>query len=190
MAELDGGVASARGTGHWSWRGLTHLWEAAGAVALVALMLHTVGNALSRSITDSPWGGTLEYVEFWYLPLIAFMGMVTAQAQRGHVEARLLFDRLPATAQVIVQVVAYLLTLAIFLAFGYFSALEAMEARDLELTGGISEIPIWQAMFVVPAAFFAMSLFVAGDLTRHVMSIRGAADRDVHRSTPSSGGPA
>lgn len=140
----------------------------AAAAVTIAMMLHVTWNALSRSFLDSPVHGTLEYTQFWYLPIVAFVGIVTAQRSKEHIEARLLFDHVPAKAQPIVQAGTDLLTLALALALAYYTFEMAMESMDIGRTAGVSGVTIWPATFAAPLAFALFAVWLVVDLVGSV----------------------
>lgn len=156
----------------------------AGAAALVTItmMLHVTFNALSRTFRSAPLHGTLEYTQFWYLPIVAFVGIVTAQRSKEHIEARLLFDHIPVRAQPFVQAGTDLLTLALAVALTFYTAEMAMESMDIGRTAGVSGITIWPATFAAPVGFALFSLWLAVDLFR---SVREALSRPSSRAIPS-----
>ena len=153
----------------------------AAAVVTIGMMLHVTINALSRSFLSSPVHGTLEYTQFWYLPIIAFVGIVTAQRNKEHIEARLLFDHIPPRAQPFVQAGTDLLTLALAVALTYYTAEMAMESMEIGRTAGVSGVTIWPATFAAPIAFALFAVWLAVDL---VASLREAVTGPRSTATP------
>lgn len=151
--------ASGAGAGRLS-AALARGFETVAALAIVMMMLHTVANALLRSVFNAPMSGTIEYVGFWYLPLVAFFGFLAAQQRDGHIEARLLFDRMPRRVQAEMQVAANLLTAGLCFGFAYYGWQEAVHSREIGLTGGVSSVVIWPVLFVVPVVFALLAVFV------------------------------
>lgn len=129
------------------------LVQAVAVAALVVMMLHTVANAVLRYLARSPLTGTSEYVAFWYLPLAVFLGFHLAQRDRSHIEARLVFDRLPAASQVEIRAVGQVMAALLAFAFAYFGWGEALDAAEVGLATAVVGIPVWPVMFVVPVAF-------------------------------------
>src|SRR5690625_7584591 len=70
------------------------------AAALIWMMLHITINALSRQFLNSPISGTNELVAYWYMPVVALIGFVTAHIRREHISVSLVVDRLPPRHQV------------------------------------------------------------------------------------------
>src|SRR5699024_9846327 len=135
------------------------------AAVTLGMMLHVSMNAASRSFFNNPIDGTLEYSQYWYLPTIAFIGIVTAQRNREHIEAQLLFDRLPSRAQPFVQAATDVITLvaaALITIYGTFMALDSME---IGRTAGVTGVIIWPATFIVPIAMALFTIRLAVDFT-------------------------
>lgn len=139
-----------------------------GAVAVVAMMLHVVANALLRSVNNAPLTGTNEYVTYWYMPLVALLGFIVAQRDGVHTEASVLFDRLPRRNRTEIRVGGLLLTGLICLGFAWFGGQEAMDSWETKLTGGVVDVVIWPVTFLVPVAYTVLSLQV---LTEAVMVV-------------------
>lgn len=162
------------------------LLAGAAAAVTIAMMLHVTFNALSRSFRNSPVHGTLEYTQFWYLPIIAFVGIVTAQRNKEHIEARLLFDRVPERARPFVQGGTDLLSLALAVALAYYTFEMAMESMAIRRTAGVSGVSIWPATFAAPVAFALFALWLAVDLAESIRP-EGRRRRPVDRR-PVQGG--
>lgn len=133
------------------------LIEVLAIAAVMALMCHVVLNALTRLIYNQPLEGTTEYVRFWYMPLLCLVGFVMATARREHIEATLLFDRLPTRAQRDLQRLGYAVMCVLSLGIAWYSLQESLNDYRIGLTGGVSGVVIWPATFAVPLAFIAIA---------------------------------
>jgi len=134
-----------------------------GAVFLIALMVHTVLNAILRS-GGVPIEGTLEYSGFWYMPAIAFLGFCVAQHRTEHIEASLIYDRMPMPVQRYYDVIIGVVVLVLCLVLAWFGLQEAIESYEIRRTSGSSSIPIWPATFFVPLGLFLMAIQQGLDL--------------------------
>jgi TRAP-type C4-dicarboxylate transport system permease small subunit len=137
--------------------------KAVAVLALIMMMAHTVANALLRYLAASPITGTNEYVGYWYMPLVAFLGFYLAQRGRAHIEARLVFDRLPLANRIEIQLLGQALTIALCIAFAYYGWTEALDAYGIGQTGGVTAVVIWPVMFIVPLAFALLTLQLVVD---------------------------
>lgn len=127
-------------------------------VATLGLMCHVVANALLRTFANDPVRGTLEYVQYWYVPTIALFGFVVAQGRRAHIEASLVYDRVSPSGQVGLQFVTRMVALAVTVAFTYYSLIEAVDAMSSQRTAGSLRITAWPVWFAVPLAFGLLSV--------------------------------
>ncbi|MCW4355936.1 TRAP transporter small permease [Hoyosella sp. YIM 151337] len=138
--------------------------QAIAVIAVVAIMLHTVANALMRYALAEPITGTQEFVQYWYMPLAVLLGIYLAQRGRDHIEARLIFDRLPLRVQLEAQIFGQVLAIALASAFTVFGMNAAIDAYMVGQTGGASGIVTWPVYFVVPLAFALFALQLMLDL--------------------------
>lgn len=145
--------------------------QALAGVATVGLMLHVVANALLRTFYQEPIRATLEYVQYWYVPVIALLGFVVAEGRRAHIEANLVFERLGSSSQVGVQLVTRLVALLAAAAFAYFSFGEAVEAMRTTRTAGSLRITVWPVWFAVPLAFGLLTVSYLAGVVRHGWSM-------------------
>jgi TRAP-type C4-dicarboxylate transport system, small permease component len=148
------------------------LWgmNALAAAVLLTMMLHVSVNALTRSFLNRPLQNTLELTQYWYLPVIALFGLVTAMTSGEHLGAGILVDRLPKRVADVVCGVLGIVSTAFCAAVTFFSLREALDSARIGLTGGATELPIWPVTFVAPLAFAVLTvLFLAqtvGELRR------------------------
>lgn len=171
----------------WTAKGSSLLFrgvEALVAVALVLLMLHTVLNAFLRTFTSTSLTGTLEYVTYWYLPAIALLGFICAQKEHSHIEAALIFSKLPRANQVEIQILGQVLTIALSVAFAYYGLVEAIENWHIGLIGGVTGVTIWPVTFLVPFAFAVMAVQVLLDMLAVIRNSDPAAKAGDTSSQP------
>ena len=70
-------------------QGVDKILSVLTAIALIVMMLHVVAHALLRYFFNSPIYGTNEIVAYWYLPMIALLGIPAAQLQKEHITVSL-----------------------------------------------------------------------------------------------------
>src|SRR5690606_34223547 len=156
------------------------LWgvDAVAAAVLLLLMVHVSLNAFMRSFLNHPLQNTLEVTQYWYLPLVALLGLTTAMRNGEHLGADLLVDRLSKRGQDILAGFLGLVSTAFCAAVAYFSVWEASDAMRIGLTGGATAIPIWPVTFVAPFSFTVLTvLFLARSL--HELRRPGAEAPDM-----------
>lgn len=125
---------------------------------LLIMMMHVVANGLLRKFLNAPLEGTNEWTQYWYMPLIAFGGFVLTEMRDEHIEARFVFDKLPAGVQAELQLLSRILVTVLCASFTWFGFLEALDAFQAKLTGGVIGLPIWPVTFAGPIAFAVMTI--------------------------------
>lgn len=129
------------------------------AVAVTfTMMLHITANAALRTWWDRPIDNTLEVVQFWYLPLVAFLGFIAAQHRGQHIAADLLFEAFPSVAKRYVLALVLLLCAAASAGFAWFGWQEAVHSYHIRRTAGVSDVPSWPTYFLVPLAFGSLTI--------------------------------
>ena len=109
------------------------------AAAIIVMMLHIVAHALARSIFHAPIYGTNEIVEYWYLPIVALLGIPAAQLQKEHITVTMAIERAkPATAAVF-TVFACILGALVSAAFAWFGLTKALENTAI---AGIASVSV------------------------------------------------
>ncbi|GAA4057628.1 TRAP transporter small permease [Actinomadura miaoliensis] len=155
--------------------------EVAAVAVTFVMMLHITANALLRSFADRPMPNTLEIVQYWYLPIVAFLGFVAAQHRGQHIAADLLFERLPEAARRPVLAVVLAACCALAAGFAWFGWQEALHAYEIRKTAGVSDLPAWPTYFLVPLAFAGLTAqFAAAAVRAAVRPVaeHAAADPD------------
>lgn len=147
---------------------------AVAAVVLIAMMLHTVANAVSRRFFSLPLDGTNELVAYWYLPVIALAGFVATHWRREHIRVSLVVDRLPLRNQIEYLVLNRVLGLLVCLGLAWYGLLKALENLEVGLTAGVSSIVVWPVSFVVPVVFVLLGALFVADI---VQAVRGRQPR-------------
>lgn len=148
-----------------------------GAVSLILMMLHVVANAILRQYFRSPVYGTNELVEYWYLPVIALLGIIAAFIRGEHISVALLYDRMKPGNQREFKILADILGVLVSAGFAWFGLLEAIRMMGFGATAGVTTIPIWPVSFLVPIVFTLLAVLY---LLSFVAEIRGNGE-DVSR---------
>ncbi|MBE1536982.1 TRAP transporter small permease [Actinomadura algeriensis] len=132
--------------------------EALAVIVILVMMLHVTVNALLRTYFDSPIPYTLEIVEYWYLPVVAFCGFVAAQSRGEHIAADLIFHRLPHVTRPYVMAGGAVLCCLCAAGFAWWGLLEALHAFEIDKTAGVSDLIAWPPYFLAPIAFGSLTV--------------------------------
>jgi len=144
--------------------GMDRVLSVLTAIALVAMMLHVVLHALMRFFLNSPLYGTNEIVSFWYLPVVALLGIPAAHLQKEHITVVLLVENLGRKAQNVFLVFACILGAAVSIGFAVFGFQEAMDKMSMGATAGVTDIVTWPVYFLVPLVFVVLAALYVLDI--------------------------
>lgn len=147
------------------------------SVGIVIMMLHILANVLTRYLFNSPLPNTLEYVSYWYLPVVAALGFVLAKQANEFIDAPLIFDKLTWGNRRILVIMFSGMGIVVCSAYAYFTFVnEALHGLKVQTTGGVSSVPIWPVFFLVPAIFAILAVLYLIDLVRAIRGELGVHD--------------
>ncbi|WP_235737180.1 TRAP transporter small permease [Nocardioides alcanivorans] len=103
-------------------------WSQAGDLAIevpavivtFVMMVHVTLNAVLRRYFGSPIDYTLEITQYWYMPILAFLGFMAAQRRGQHIAADLIFQMLPTVSRRFVLASFYLVAAVLVAALAKF----------------------------------------------------------------------
>lgn len=144
-------------------RGLSKGLTAVTAVAIIVMMGHIVLHALMRSLFNAPIYGTNEIVEYWYLPVVALLGIPAAQLQKEHITVSMVTERARTATAAVFTVVACILGALVSLGFAWFGLLKALENSAIGSTADVSDVITWPVYFLVPVVFVLMAILYVLD---------------------------
>ncbi|HWK76302.1 TRAP transporter small permease [Microbacterium sp.] len=148
--------------------------EIIGAAVIFVMMLHTLANVVGRFAFNFPVLGTLEIVQYWYMPTIAFLGFIVAKFLNEHIEAPIIFDSLTWGNRRLLVIVNGILAVVTCLLFAYFTFVgQALHGVETGATAGASTVPIWPVMFLLPVVYLILSAQWAIDV---LSAARGRID--------------
>jgi len=152
------------------------------AAAIIIMMLHIVAHALMRSLFDAPIYGTNEIVEYWYLPVVALLGIPAAQLQKEHITVTMATERMRSTTASAFTVFACLLGALVSIGFAWFGLLKALEYMAIGQTADVSDIITWPVYFLVPIVFVLLAALYL--LDAYVIVRTGKPDLDLVTGLP------
>lgn len=152
------------------------LIEIPAVLVTFVMMIHITANALLRTFARAPIAHTLEITEYWYMPIIVFIGFIAAQLRNEHTKADFIFNYLPIVTRRWVLGIAYIVITATSLGFAWFGLLEALKAFEVQRTAGASTLPAWPTTFLAPISFGVLTVQFA-IFSIQTLRGRGRADR-------------
>lgn len=162
--------------GHYFWhlddlsmKYINRLTNAAGdalnfaaSLAVFSVLLIVSINVISRSFFSVSITSAHEIVVFYCMIPIAFLPLLKLELEDGHIVTDLFFGSFPQAVRSLLWTLRCLFTVAIFGMLAWFTLKQAIRATERsEIAMGISQMPIWQARWILPIAF---SLAVIGAL--------------------------
>jgi TRAP-type C4-dicarboxylate transport system permease small subunit len=154
------------------------LVEIPAIAVMFIMMLHITANALLRTFANAPIASTLELTEYWYMPVIVFVGFIAAQMRKEHVKADFIYNFLPHSMRPYVLGAGYVLVTLVSAGFAWFGLGEALIAFDVRRLAGASELPAWPTYFLAPLSFGVLTVQFA---VFSVQSFRGQTANDPDR---------
>lgn len=134
-----------------------------GGALLVLMMLQIGVDVVLRALGGHPLPGTVEIVSNYYMVGVSFLPVAFAELHRRHIEATVFTDLLPRRGQHMLQVLAALLSFAVYALLAWQTGREAWKqtARGAFVESGQDIIPVWQAYWILPIAFLLMLAVLA-----------------------------
>lgn len=120
-----------------------------------------------RFVFNQPIAGSIEYVSYWYMVAIAFCGIALAERYGEHIDAPLVFDRLPRSLRREFDIVSRVLFVILLVAIAWWGWQEALRQYDLGERGGAAGVAIWPGRFLVPLGATACAFEVIIRLVTH-----------------------
>lgn len=148
--------------------GLNGVVSLVGGIALTAMMVYVVANALSRTLWNSPFGSSLEIVQYLMMPVVATMGFVAAQAARQHVTTEIMFGLFPPVGRKWLLVGVEVLSATVLLLLSWFTLDHALFAQERGFRAGYTDIPSWPVYFLIPLALVLCAGLMLRDAWRAV----------------------
>ncbi|MCK1801648.1 TRAP transporter small permease [Brevibacterium sp. R8603A2] len=145
-------------------QGVDKILSVLTAIALIVMMLHVVAHALLRYFFNSPIYGTNEIVAYWYLPMIALLGIPAAQLQKEHITVSLVIERMSHGTAAFFKVFAFALSALVSIGFAWFGFEEALENMEMGSTAGVTDIITWPVYFLVPLVFVVLAILFIVDI--------------------------
>lgn len=118
------------------------------AGVLVAMMILTGADVTLRYVLNKPVPGSWEITEYM-MPIVVALGLAYCALERGHVRVDLVVSRLSEHAQAVMNSLASLIFLGIFILITWQSVLRAREMIEIGITSHTLYIPVAPFVLVV-----------------------------------------
>lgn len=147
--------------------GLSQSGSLIAAIACFVLLINVVLDVLGRWLFNHPVNGTIEYVSYWWMPIIVFLAFAAAQLRNEHIQIDYLVDHLPPATRKTVSIFCLSIAIITILALAYYALLDALAAAEVKQAAyGTAEVLIWPIKFVAVAGLILFALQLAASLYR------------------------
>lgn len=130
-----------------------------GGVAAAALAVHVAIDVALR-VFGSPALGTIEYVQFIYMPAVTLGGVAAAQRGFGHITVDLLVRWMSGPVFIASRLLVLLVLLILGAALSFAAFGSVAESLVLGEAGVISQIPLWPGKFTMGVVFIFFDLMI------------------------------
>ncbi len=142
---------------------------AVACVVMLGMMLHITLDVGVRYFLNGQIVGTLEWVSFYYMVALVFLGLGFVETRHENIRVDLFAQMMPKPVQLGLYVLACLLGLVFFGMLFLQSLLDALNAtRRGEEAMSNFRFLIWPARWALPIGFAGALLAIAANLARAV----------------------
>lgn len=144
----------------------------ASAAAIALMLVHIVLDVSGRFLLRQPITGTLEYVQWIWMPTLIFLAMALAQVRGEHINATVLTDMLGERARRVVDIIALsaaVIGTAILIYPAYLLAERAVEINDVALSA--AWVPRYPVKILVVVCLVLLLLTFTASLVRRIANI-------------------
>jgi len=162
---------------------LQAIYSIAGA-AFALLMVHTVLNAIWRSVAAVPLADTTEYVSGWYMPIAVLTAILVAFLRNEHTRAGLIFEGLSDKGKKTMEISATVLQFVFVLAIAVAATQEASHSMSIGEHYGISDVLIWPVKCFLAAIFYFAAAVLVVRLVQLARSNKALGSADLSHEIP------
>ncbi|GAB3691204.1 TRAP transporter small permease subunit [Corynebacterium nasicanis] len=113
-------------------------------IAAVAMGLHVTADVVGRNLFNTPIAGTLEFITYWWMPVIIFLAIPYVEQKRAQITVTLMSDALTGRHKEVANIAITAVTLIIFLLVLYLAFNSFTDAMRIgQTSSGSVAVPIW-----------------------------------------------
>ncbi|MDF2235005.1 TRAP transporter small permease [Albimonas sp. CAU 1670] len=161
---------------------LSRVGAAGTILALVAMMLHICADTLARWLFHSPFTGTLEIVENYYMTSVVFLALALVQRAREHIKVEIFAKLFPKGMLRATDLIASALTAIFCSAFAVAAIQETMRQTEKGTFRDVIffDMPIWPSYWIMA---FGGVLIALATITSFLADLLRPG-RDDHHENP------
>ena len=143
-----------------------------GVVILLAMMMMTVFDVILRYFFSKPIIGSME-ISVVLMVCVVFLGIGWCALKDGHISVDIITGKLSKRSRALLNGFDNIVTLVLALIIAWRSFIEALSAKEMEVTSPILGIPRYPFVFVTSFGFF---LLFSAALILFLKNIRSVKD--------------
>ncbi len=135
---------------------LSHVLMWFSGLAMLFMALHTAADVIAKYFFNAPINGTTEWIAYYYMTAIIFLGISQVQLHQNHISVELFTKWLGLKGEKRVALIANLIMfvyLAIIAWATFDEAVGRTSVREFVDTTGYALLPIWPARWVAPLGY-------------------------------------
>lgn len=135
-------------------------------VSISFMMLHVVATVIARWIFSYSLPGTMIFVSYYYMAIVAFLPLAYVERHGGHIDVEVIVNLLPSGFQKILSYIAKLISLVVVAAFAIRTFQVALGELELKtaMIQGSHTIAVWPTYFILPIGSALMVVVIAARL--------------------------
>jgi TRAP-type C4-dicarboxylate transport system permease small subunit len=126
-----------------------------GVVILLAMMMMTVFDVILRYFFSKPIIGSME-ISVVLMVCVVFLGIGWCALNEGHISVDIITGKLSKRGRALLNAFDNIVTLVLALIIAWRSFIEALSAKEMEVTSPILGIPRYPFIFVTSFGFFLL----------------------------------
>lgn len=152
---------------------LTQALTVLAGIAALGLAAHMVLDVCLRFFANAPIEGTIEYVTYWWMPVMVFCAMAITQHRGEHIDLPMLHERLPHRMRAVATALINTATLVFVGLIGWYGVENALAQTAVgEFTSATNTL-VWPTRWIVPVGTAVLVLQLIVEIKHAVQAARG-----------------
>ena len=136
-------------------RGMVAVFTWLGGATIAVMTVHILVDVVSRNFFNHPFSTTMDFVQFWWMPLACFSGIIFAQYINDHIIVETIFPALAPSLQRLLRRIVLVVSMLFSLALLYFGLRQAIDKHEILDYALASSLPTWPPVYIIPISMAA-----------------------------------
>jgi TRAP-type C4-dicarboxylate transport system permease small subunit len=129
-----------------------------------------------RFLLNAPIEGTIEYVTYWWMPVLVFSALAVTQRKQENIDLPMLHERLSLGMQSVSTLIAHTVTIGFVAIIGWYGFENALlQTAAGEFTPATNTL-VWPTRWIVPLGVAVLVLQFLVHV-KQIIQLRSAGDR-------------